>query len=202
MDGVEPPRAATDTSNPRAKWGDAMDAGFQIVPDVLFRHQKSLGLSALDVVILLNISLHWWEAEAKPFPRTSAIAARIGVSTRTVERRLSALEAMGLMKRLPSEKLSDGPLIRRIDLAGLSHRLQMLARQEPSFGFRRKAASATGNEKGRALAMPALPNEALSTEAVGPHDLVHQHPDRSLGDSGVQGPLHSAENPLCVKGQN
>ena len=134
--------AAHEASAPREKWGDAIDAGFQIVPDVLFKHQKQLGLTAQDVVILLNISLHWWAAQEKPFPRTSVIAARMGVSTRTVERRMAALEAMGLMKRQGSEKLGQGPVIRRIDLSGLARRLQQLARQEPIFALRKRKAAA------------------------------------------------------------
>jgi hypothetical protein len=109
------------------KWGNALEAGFQQIPDVLIRAQRILGLDPLDLVILLNITMHWWEDDDLPYPRPSMIAKRIGVSTRTVERRLADLAQRGLVKRLPSETRKDGVAIRRFELSGLVHRLEALA---------------------------------------------------------------------------
>lgn len=58
----------------RKKWGTAADAGFQILPDVLFRCQRFLELDAIDLVILSNIMLHWWYEEDLPHPCPSVIA--------------------------------------------------------------------------------------------------------------------------------
>lgn len=112
-----------------AKWGEALDAGFQIVPNVLVRGQAKLGLDALDVVILLNVNMHWWRPEDLPFPQPRVIANRAGVSTRTVERRLEELERKGILHRLAPEKPLKQLTRRRIDLSGLVSRLQAFARK-------------------------------------------------------------------------
>jgi hypothetical protein len=126
------PAAIADTDSTSraiafAKWGSALDAGFQIVPNVLIRAQSKLGLDALDLAILLNINLHWWTPHDLPYPRTSMIANRVGVSVRTVERRLEQMQEAGLIVRHPPEKTKDGLSVRRFDLHGLVERLQAFA---------------------------------------------------------------------------
>ena len=126
---------------PRAKWGDALDTGFQVVPDALLKYQVRLGLSPFDVVLLLNITTHWWMAADLPYPRLSTLAERMGTSPRTVERRVAALEKTGLLRRLPKERNAKGLSIRRFDLGGLAAQLAELARRDPTYGMRRKAAA-------------------------------------------------------------
>lgn len=108
------------------KWGKSIDAGFQQVPDVLIRAQSKLGIDSLSLVILLNLTMHWWEKDNLPWPRPSVIAKRIGVSTRTVERKISEMTTKGLIERLPPEK-TDSVTIRRFNLSGLIKRLEPLA---------------------------------------------------------------------------
>jgi Helix-turn-helix domain len=125
--------AAQESDNPNvrarayAKWGNALDAGFQIVPDVLIRAQSKLGLETTDLAVLLNITMHWWDADNLPYPRPSVIAKRIGVSKRTVERSLERLQTANLISRLPAEKAKDGLSVRRFDLTGLVVRLKEFA---------------------------------------------------------------------------
>ncbi|WP_157203967.1 helix-turn-helix domain-containing protein [Methylomonas methanica] len=108
------------------KWGKSIEAGFQQVPDVLIRAQSKLGIDSLSLVILLNLTMHWWEKDNLPWPRPSVIAKRIGVSTRTVERKISELTDKGLIERLPPEK-TDRVTIRRFNLSGLIKHLEPLA---------------------------------------------------------------------------
>jgi predicted transcriptional regulator len=110
----------------RKKWGHSLNAGFQIIPDVLFRCQKILGLEAADVVILLNITTHWWEYDDLPYPRPSIIAKRMNLSTRTVERRISELQEKGFLIRLSSQR-KKGKTIRPYDLSGLVEKLKLLS---------------------------------------------------------------------------
>lgn len=128
-------------SEPRAKWGDALDTGFSIIPDVIFKYQHRLGLSAFDTVLVLNIASHWWKADELPYPRLSKLAERMGTTPRTVERRIAALQKTGLLRRLPKEQ-HEGLVIRRFDLSGLTAQLQELARRDPNFGLRGRKAAA------------------------------------------------------------
>jgi hypothetical protein len=111
-----------------AKWGDALEMGFVIVPGVLIRAQAKLGLDAVDLAVLLNILLHWWTPGDWPYPQPRVLANRIGVSTRTIERRLESLEKREFLVRLPPEKSADGLARRRIDLTLLVRRLKGFAR--------------------------------------------------------------------------
>jgi len=127
---VEVPQAtaadAEVVERSRKKWGAAADSGFQIIPDVLFRCQRLLELDATDVVILSNIMLHWWYEEDLPHPRPSVIARRMNVSTRTVERHISALEKKQLITRLAS-RVKNGKTVRPFDLSGLVAELKRYA---------------------------------------------------------------------------
>lgn len=114
--------------NVEKKWGkEVCESGFQIFPDVLLRCQRFLELEAVDVLILLNITMHWWDYDDLPYPRPSTIAKRLGVSTRTVERRISRMQERGLIVRLPGTNLN-GRTVRRYDLTGLVQKLKKYAR--------------------------------------------------------------------------
>jgi DNA-binding transcriptional ArsR family regulator len=87
----------------------------------IVRAQAHLGLDAVDVVVLLNMNMHWWHKGDFPFPRPTIIAKRMGVSKRTVERRIEKLVKAGLLERLPLTKEGN---IRRYKLDGLVSRLK------------------------------------------------------------------------------
>ncbi|MGB4106564.1 MAG: hypothetical protein WBK55_02055 [Alphaproteobacteria bacterium] len=58
---MEKDSAITSPKNqPSAKWGEAANAGFQILPDVLLKHQKDLDLNPTDLVVLINLTSYWW----------------------------------------------------------------------------------------------------------------------------------------------
>lgn len=101
----EVPKRAGPSLPVYEKYGEAAVAGFQAVPDLLLKNQGKLGLTPTDMVVLLNILMHWWYPEQKPFPRSTTIAQRIGVTARTVQRSISNLEANGLLVR---ETSADG----------------------------------------------------------------------------------------------
>jgi Helix-turn-helix domain len=82
------------------RWGAAVDAGFVAVPNVLVRSQRTLGLSANDLVVVMNILMHWWHSDRLPTPRSTAIAKRTGLGLRTVQRSIKKLERKGLIARI------------------------------------------------------------------------------------------------------
>lgn len=114
------------------RWGEACDAGFTPVPNELLRAQVKLGLSPTQLIVLLNLMLHWWHRDRMPYPRTSAIAKRSGLSARTVQRSLRELEEKELILRCRARtEFKDARFEKKrahYDLSGLRERLATLAR--------------------------------------------------------------------------
>ena len=108
------------------RWGDAVASGFTAVPNSLIRAQVGLGLTPNDIVVVLNILVHWWSSDRLPFPRTSVIAKRTGLSQRTIQRSLKTLQKKGLVVIIRgADKRS------RFDLDGLRTALSRLAINDP-----------------------------------------------------------------------
>lgn len=76
-----------------------MDAGWTAFPSIILEKQQALGLQPLDINIILHLAKYWWEADNKPHPSKSTIAAALGIHPRTVQKRIAALEAAGFIKR-------------------------------------------------------------------------------------------------------
>lgn len=138
------------------RWGEAMVGGYQLVPNLVFLLQSKLGLSSHQVVILLNLSMHWWRKPDLPFVRPSTLAKRMGISRRTVERQLKALCDMGLVqkKALPVNARTTATI--GYDLAGLVARIEKMAPKEPRS---KKVAARINGLRARAAAA-ALTNMA------------------------------------------
>ena len=107
------------------RWGSAVDAGFVAVPNALVRAQDKLGLSPTDLVVLLNILMHWWHRDRRPTPRSTAIAKRSGIGHRTVQRSLRRLEKLGLLQRIRTAKDKT-----EYNLDGLRDQLAVQARSD------------------------------------------------------------------------
>jgi hypothetical protein len=110
------------------KWGDAALGGFQTVPDVLLKNQKTLKISSAEMVVLLNVLMHWWYRDQMPFPRPTTISRRMGVTVRTVQRSLLDLQAAGLLAKA---KGPDGGAV--IDPTPLVKRLGELAKTDKNY---------------------------------------------------------------------
>lgn len=89
-----------DIKSNEKKWGKTlMRSGWTAFPSVILEKQHALGLTATDINIILYLSTHWWEAERKPYPSKKTIAQALGVTPRTVQKRIAALEEMGFVER-------------------------------------------------------------------------------------------------------
>ncbi len=115
----------TPLTEPMAKWGAALDGGFQIVPDLLLRHQRELHLTNNDLVVLLHLTMAWWERGRAPYPRTSTIARRVDASERTVQRSIERLRKSRLLRK--STQTVNGEKRTAYDLTPLAERLQSIA---------------------------------------------------------------------------
>lgn len=125
---------ATNSSNVTVrKWGeDITKLGFQIVPDAILKYQAFLGMgddgideavSSPEMVVLLNVLMHWWTKDSVPFPSAQAIAKRIGINRRSVDRAVEGLVSKGLLS-----KTRDGNTV-LYDPAPLVDRLQKLSQE-------------------------------------------------------------------------
>ena len=110
----------------QAKWGVGLAPGFTVVPWVLLRRQAELGVDSDEMLVLLHLIASWWHVDELPFPRTSTIASRMQISTRTVQRALQRLEAKNLVKRVQGVG-RNSESITKYDLNGLVARLKELA---------------------------------------------------------------------------
>ena len=108
------------------RWGDAVASGFTAVPNSLIRAQVELGLTPNDIVVLLNLLVHWWYRDRLPFPRTSIIATRTGLSQRTVQRTLATLQRKGLVTKIRGADQRS-----RYELDGLRKALSSYAVMDP-----------------------------------------------------------------------
>ena len=122
--------AANAVTLPMQKWGSALDGGFQLVPDLLLRHQRELKLTSSDLVVLLHLTMAWWERDRHPYPRTSTIARRMNTSERTVQRSIERLRKSKLLHKTTA-KLADPEKRPAFDLSPLAERLQNIARTDP-----------------------------------------------------------------------
>ncbi len=127
------------------KWGKAaMDAGWTAFPSIILEKQHALGLDALDVNIILYLSTYWWESENKPHPTKKTIAEAIGITPRTVQRRIASLEKAGFMKREYRPDKDKGNKSNKYHFDGLIKEIEPYA-QEKIKGIKERQS----NEKAR-----------------------------------------------------
>lgn len=154
-------RAKTETETLRInekKWGKPlMEAGWTAVPTTLLEHQQQLGLDAVNLNILLQIAKHWWYPEQAPFPGKKALAARVGVSPRTIQRRLKSMVEANIISRKPRKRAGGGNDTTEFYFTGLIERATPYAlerlkvistrRKEDSDRARRRGLRVVGKEE-------------------------------------------------------
>lgn len=88
-----------------AKWGKAALAlGWTPVPTALLFLQSELGMSAIEMNTLIHLLSHWWKVSDEVYPSQDAIANRMGVSKRTVQRAIDRLEFLKLIEVKPTPR--------------------------------------------------------------------------------------------------
>lgn len=121
------PRTALKASE--KKWGhDVLRHGWCLLPSLLFRAQRKLNITALQMAVLLQILEHWWEAERAPYPSKETIAHRLDMSPRQVQRHIAALEKAGYVQRRERKAVNRGQLSNYYEFDGL---VAALKRIEP-----------------------------------------------------------------------
>jgi len=94
-----------DDSRVSARYGQAGNAGWSPIPDVLLFNQHRLKIKGDDLVVLLNLMAHYYVKNEMPFIRPTTIAKRMGVSQRKVQRSLAKLYKLGLFWKARHKEL-------------------------------------------------------------------------------------------------
>lgn len=136
------------------KWGTRVaERGFAQIPNYLVQINQFLGedrLSPIELLVLLQLVATWWRKDELPFPSVSTLAARVGVSSRQVQRALNRLEELELLTRV--KRRTRGIISSNAyDLAPLVSFLDALAQAFPNAYPRKTAAVAVegGAQKSR-----------------------------------------------------
>lgn len=136
------PATATDRKIEK-KWGAALaTTGWTAIPNVILQRQKALGLTPLDVNIIMQLLTYWWEPGGLPHPSKEKIAVAIDVNPRTVQKRIAAIETAGFIKRIERRTTRNGSNTNIYDFSGLIKAAQPFAREEQAAIAQRKAEKA------------------------------------------------------------
>lgn len=102
------------------KWSKTlMDAGWNVIPNIIIERQEALGLDAIDMNIVLHLSQYWWQSDNLPHPSVATIAKAIGVKPRTVQKHVRGLEDANLVKRIERRHTKTGSRTNLYDFSGL-----------------------------------------------------------------------------------
>ena len=82
------------------KWGkEGLSFGWTGVPNILIERQQALGLTPIEVNILLILMKYWREAGNHPYPSKRTIGEMVGKEESTIRRCMASLERKGLIQR-------------------------------------------------------------------------------------------------------
>ena len=117
------------------RWGKVVaTGGFAQIPQDLIHINDRLPagnkLSAIELLVLVQLVAAWWYRDTLPYPSMATLAGRCGVSERQVQRTIKVLEVRAFLtpinRRRRGRKTSNA-----YDLDMLVTRLTQLARQSP-----------------------------------------------------------------------
>ncbi|KLK92842.1 hypothetical protein AA309_12000 [Microvirga vignae] len=122
-------------------WGrPVVSLGYAAIPSILIQAQKRIGITPTQMNIIVQLLDYWHEPSRRPFPPKREIAKRIGITEKTVQNNIRALEKAGLIRREIRKTAAGDYNTNVYHLDGLVSKVQAL---EPDFAeARRKRAEA------------------------------------------------------------
>ena len=126
-----PKAEAKKPSSTERIWGkQVLSHGYTGVPSILIKAQCRLGISPLQMNILIQLLDYWHDPARKPFPTKQDLADRMNVTGKTIQNNIRQLEQAGLVRR-EARKTASGDWNSNIyHLDGLVERIKKL---EPDF---------------------------------------------------------------------
>jgi DNA-binding transcriptional regulator YhcF (GntR family) len=107
-----------------------MEAGWNAIPSIIIEKQEALGLDALEMNIIMHLSNYWWTADNLPHPSVETIAKALGVKPRTIQKRISRLQALGFMTRIERRHTRFGSDTNLYSFEGLISAVQPYAQEK------------------------------------------------------------------------
>jgi DNA-binding transcriptional regulator YhcF (GntR family) len=98
-----------------------------------------LGLDALDMNIIVHLSNYWWHADKLPCPSVATIAKAMRVQPRTVQKRIAALQALGLIERVERRESRFGSQTNLYGFSGLIEAARPFAEEKIAERAKREA---------------------------------------------------------------
>jgi hypothetical protein len=131
------------------KWTKTlMDAGYTVFPYVILDRQDAIGLSAVEVNLIMQLANLWWKPESLPFPSKAMLAKRMGCSPKTVQRAFARLEEVKFIARKSRYSGTGAQLSNHYDFTGLINAAIPYAKEEKERREGRRAEDAKrGNRK-------------------------------------------------------
>jgi DNA-binding transcriptional ArsR family regulator len=111
----------------RLKWKTSLSAGWSVFPSALVRGLPRLHIGAPELAVLICLIDYWWLPDDLPWPSKKALAERLGVSPRTIQRTLAKLQQEGLIVSETRHNASGGQTSNRYDLSPLVAKLETIA---------------------------------------------------------------------------
>lgn len=130
-DDGQAPSSTASKSAMEDRWGkNVIKAGYTVVPSIILRAQSRLHINAIELAVLLHLLDHWWDNAEMPFPSKKRIAERLGVSDKTVQRAIVALETENLVRRVKRSNGNGGQASNLYDLTPLIERIRPIADED------------------------------------------------------------------------
>lgn len=125
------------------KWSKPLiEAGWNAIPSIIIEKQDALGLDAIDMNIIVHLSNYWWHADNLPCPSVERVAKTIGVTPRTVQKRIKALHELGLLTRTERRQTRHGSDTNLYGFSGLIKAALPYAEEKIAARAKRKEAEA------------------------------------------------------------
>ena len=126
-----PKTGARKASSQERIWGKAvLRHGYTGVPSILIQAQSRLGITPLQMNVIVQLLGYWRDPDRRPFPSKKELAGRIGVTDKTIQNNIRELEDAGLVRRELRRTAAGDWNSNIYHLDGLVKRIQKL---EPDF---------------------------------------------------------------------
>jgi hypothetical protein len=131
-----PKEASKKASSTERIWGKAVyKHGYAGIPSILIQLQQRVGINPMQMNIIVQLLDYFFEPSRKPFPTKRELATRIGVTEKTIQVNIRALEKAGLIQREYRRTASGDWNSNIYHLDGLIAKVQGL---EPEFAAEKK----------------------------------------------------------------